>query len=87
VRTVIARIVENEGERALKSDTIALVSFTNRAVRQIEKAVQGIADQYCRTIHKFIEFQPVEDTYFNEEKGEYVTRKIFEPARTHNNPH
>lgn len=87
VRTVIARIVENEGERALKPNTIALVSFTNRAVKQIEKAVQGIADQYCRTIHKFIEFQPVEDTYFNEEKGEYVTRKIFEPARTHNNPH
>ena len=67
VRTVLANnpaILEANGH-ALES--IALVSFTNRAVRNIKKAVRGISEAHlrergascCSTIHRLLGFKPV----------------------------
>lgn len=62
---------------------IVAVSFTNTAVNNINRALDGTIP--CFTIHKLLEFQPVayETT---DEGGKMVTKRTFEPARNAANP-
>lgn len=62
---------------------IAMVSFTNMAVRQIAKHFSG--DITCVTIHKLLEFAPV---YYEvtSPTGETIKKMKFEPSRNKFNP-
>lgn len=67
--TTVQRIVEDMLERYEHSDQlpVALVAFTNRAVKNLRRACQRIANPKlrekalarCMTIHKLLKFQPV----------------------------
>lgn len=62
---------------------IAMVSFTNMAVRQTAKHFSG--DVTCVTIHKLLEFAPV---YYEvtSPTGETINKMRFEPSRNRSNP-
>lgn len=62
---------------------IAIVSFTNMAVRQVAKNFS--ADVTCVTIHKLLEFAPV---YYEVDDGHgaIVKKMKFEPTRNKTNP-
>ena len=65
---------------------IALVSFTNRAVRNIMKAVEDVdGSGLCRTIHKLLQFEPTPYSYENEE-GMMVNSMRFMPQFDASNP-
>lgn len=73
-------------DKSQLADYIALVSFTNRAVKNLAAAVEEIeCSHLCRTIHKLLEYGPVPYSYINE-AGEDVDSIRFEPARTAKNP-
>lgn len=62
---------------------IAIVSFTNMAVRQVAKNFTN--DITCVTIHKLLEFAPV---YYEVDDGQggYIKKMKFEPTRNASNP-
>lgn len=62
---------------------IAMVSFTNMAVRQTAKNFSG--DVTCVTIHKLLEFAPV---YYEvvTPMGDTINKMRFEPTRNKQNP-
>lgn len=62
---------------------VAMVSFTNMAVRQTAKNFSG--DVTCVTIHKLLEFAPV---YYEvtDDTGATVNKMKFEPTRNRTNP-
>lgn len=66
---------------------IVLVSFTNRAVRNLAKAMKELPEiiPHCLTVHKLLEYAPV---YFEEENdhGKIVKKMRFEPQRNAMNP-
>jgi hypothetical protein len=70
---------------------IAIISFTNRAVRVIYKALAKNPDianilPHVLTYHKLLEYRPTKETVWSEEKGEYIERKIFLPTFDASNP-
>lgn len=66
--------------------TVLLVSFTNRAVANIRKAVEPIgAAKYCSTIHSALEYAPTYKEYFDNQ-GRVKRTRIFEPRRNAENP-
>lgn len=62
---------------------IAMIAFTNMAVRQIAKHFSG--DINCRTAHKLLEFAPV---YYEVTgpMGDTIKKMRFEPSRNRANP-
>lgn len=74
-----------EGNWLLMKGTpgIAAVSFTNTAVNNINKALDGIIP--CFTMHKLLEFAPVAYEV-PDGKGGIKTSRIFEPQRNKHNP-
>ena len=69
------------------SNTIALVSFTNRAVKNIAKAVQGIgAVHHCKTIHTFLRFKPEKFIILDPITGNERTTMRFIPTHNRLNP-
>lgn len=71
----------------LRMDTLLLGSFTNRAVKNIAKAVGDVptAKRYCSTIHKFLAFAPV-DVKVDDGEGGFKTSMRFMPQYTKENP-
>ena len=67
---------------------IVMVSFTNRAVRNLAKAMADIPEliPHCLTIHKLLEYAPVWDTVWDEELGKERNRMQFVPTRDASNP-
>lgn len=68
-------------------DSIALVSFTNRAVRNMAKAVQDVEGTtgICQTIHYLLKFAPEYETYYTSDGEEKRTMR-FVPTYTALNP-
>lgn len=66
---------------------IVICSFTRTAVEHIKSKMpfQELKDS-CITIHKLLEFRPVDVLKWDEEKQEEYTVKIFEPFRNRLNP-
>lgn len=85
MNNMIPPIPVGNATKYLRSGTpgIAIVSFTNMAVRQVAKNFTN--DITCVTIHKLLEFGPV---YYEVENGDgtVVTKMRFEPARNRTNP-
>lgn len=75
----------NDTETILQRGTpgIVAVSFTNTAVNNISRALEGIIPAF--TIHKLLQFRPVAYEVIDEEGNTKTTRK-FEPFRTAINP-
>lgn len=64
---------------------IAIVSFTNVAVKNIAEVVPAALKSHCVTIHKLLEFKPEkEEVYEYTEDGDEIekTKLVFKPART-----
>lgn len=59
-------------------------SFTNIAVQNIASQMQGAVT--CTTIHNVLEYAPVYLEEVNAETGNTITKRVFEPGRTKNNP-
>lgn len=83
-----AGILQSEGHKHLISDTpgIVICAYTRRAVNNIRKNVSLDMQSNCITIHKLLEYAPVYNEIWSDEKGEYVTKMAFEPSRNSNNP-
>lgn len=85
LREVIQHILKTFPEEP-QAKSIALVSFTRRAVANIRKAVADIgASQFCHTIHSFLEYCP-EDIEYLTADGEAKTSRQFRPRRHEMNP-
>ena len=65
---------------------IAFVSFTNRAVNNIKKAVPEALKFNCMTIHALLEYEPRKIMQLNKETEEMEEVFRFVPARTGANP-
>jgi exodeoxyribonuclease V alpha subunit len=87
VRRSVERICKETGKKlADLGIEIALLAFTRRAVRNIAKAVKSInCEHLCNTAHAFLEYQPVEESYIDE-NGLYKMRKVFRPMVTEDAP-
>jgi len=83
-----AGTLQSEGHKHLSSDTpgIVICAYTRRAVNNIRKNVSLDMQTNCITIHKLLEYAPVYNDIWSDEKGEYVTKMSFEPTRNANNP-
>lgn len=64
---------------------VVVVSFTNRAVKNIARGMPKDLQGNCLTVHKLLEFQPTPYEYKDSE-GNWKTSMRFEPARTKFNP-
>lgn len=81
-------ILQAEGHKHLQSETpgIVICAYTRRAVNNIRKNVSLDMQANCITIHKLLEYAPVYNEIWSDEKGEYITKMNFEPGRNANNP-
>lgn len=68
------------------SPNIVCVSFTNKAVQNIKKALPKDLHSNCITIHKLLEYQPEFYDVFDTETGETKTTMQFLPTRHERNP-
>lgn len=68
------------------SPGIVLCSFTRRAVRNLRRAMSDDLKDNCITIHKLLEYQPVQYEVYDEEQDKYKITMRFEPARNSYNP-
>jgi ATP-dependent exoDNAse (exonuclease V) alpha subunit len=86
MNNIVPPIPEVDATKYLKGGTPGLVlcSFTNMAVRQIAKHFTG--DVTCVTIHKLLEFAPVQYEVEDPATGETVRKMKFEPSRHRGNP-
>ena len=64
---------------------VAIVSFTNRAVKNIARGMPADLKQHCLTVHKLLEFQP-EKVLIKDANGEMKESMRFLPARNARNP-
>lgn len=92
VRELIAAnipLVKN-GTRYLRTGLpgIVLVSFTNRAVRNLAKALHDVPEllPHCLTIHKLLEYGPEYYEELDVDTGVYRKKMRFTPARGAMNP-
>jgi len=85
MNNMIPPIVDGRSTKYLRAGTpgIAIVSFTNMAVRQVAKNFSS--DITCVTIHKLLEFAPV---YYevDDGMGGFIKKMRFEPTRNRMNP-
>ena len=83
---LVPMIREGASTKYLAAGTpgIAMVSFTNMAVRQTAKHFSR--DVTCVTIHKLLEFGPVYYEVENPATGEMIRKMRFEPQRNKENP-
>ena len=70
----------------LNSPGIILTSFTRRAVRNLRRAMSEELKGNCITLHKLLEYQPVQYEVYDEEKDCYKMSMRFEPTRNSLNP-
>lgn len=79
----ITPISDTDGHKYLvqNSPGIIMCSFTRRAVRNLRKAIPTDLASNCITIHKLLEYSPVEYEVYDEESGNYRKSMRFEPQR------
>lgn len=65
---------------------IAICAYTRRATNNIRKNLSSDLQQSCLTIHKLLEYQPVEETVVDPNTGKEKTTKPFRPMRNAENP-
>lgn len=68
------------------SYAVAFVSFTNRAVLNLKKALSSRFQNNCHTIHKLLEFAPTRIEIVDEENEEVKETMRFLPQRNRENP-
>jgi hypothetical protein len=82
--------VQNTTSRVLRNGLpgIVLVSFTNRAVRNLAHALLDIPElvPHCLTIHRVLEFGPVYYDVLDNDTGQVKKTMRFMPGRTAENP-
>lgn len=66
--------------------SIACVSFTNKAVQNLKKALPKDMHVNCMTIHKLLEYQPEYFSEFDPETGKEKKTMQFLPSRDEHNP-
>lgn len=71
---------------SLNSPGIVLTSFTRRAVRNLRRAMTDDLKGNCITIHKLLEYQPVQYEVYDAEQDKYKLTMRFEPTRNALNP-
>lgn len=95
LKAMIMRMIENNRIQPLEISTdnlsmgapgIALISFTQRAVRNIRRQMPDELKSHCLTYHKLLEFQPEQYEEYDETKGEMVRKMRFVPSRHSGNP-
>lgn len=81
-------ISNNDGHKYLKIGThgIVAVSYTRRAVANLRKAMPSDMKDNCITIHKLLEYQPVEYYITDPTTGEEKKSQKFQPTRDQYNP-
>lgn len=60
---------------------IILTSFTRRAVRNLKRAMSEDLKSNCITLHKLLEYQPVQYEIYDAEQDKYRMTMRFEPTR------
>lgn len=65
---------------------IAICAYTRRATNNIRKNLSKDLQSSCLTIHKLLEYQPVEETVVDPITGKERTTKPFRPTRNADNP-
>lgn len=68
------------------SPGVILCSFTRRAVRNLRRAVSADIRTNCITIHKLLEYSPIQYQVYDEESGQYRNTMRFEPTRNASHP-
>lgn len=68
------------------SPGIAICAYTRRATNNIRKNLSADLQSCCVTIHKLLEYQPVEESITDPETGKTKTTKPFRPTRNADNP-
>lgn len=68
------------------SPGIAICAFTRRATNNIRKNLTEDLQPNCLTIHKLLEYQPVDYETMDPETGKTIKTKRFEPTRHSQNP-
>ena len=66
--------------------SVLLLSYTNRAVQNLKKAVPENLKKHCMTIHKALEYEPVYSEIWDAEAQSMKTTMRFEPTRCASNP-
>lgn len=81
-------IKDNLGHKYVKLNTpgIILTSFTRRAVRNLRRAMSEDMKDNCITLHKLLEYQPVQYEVYDEVEDKYKMTMRFEPTRNSVNP-
>lgn len=84
----VPTISDTLGHKYLSQGTpgIILTSFTRRAVRNLRRAVSSDLAGNCITLHKLLEYSPVEEEVYDEESGQEKTLWHFKPLRDSTNP-
>lgn len=59
---------------------VAIISYTNQAVRNIKEALPPEYQRCCMTIHKLVQYAPVWQEVWDEAKGDYVNKMRFLPT-------
>lgn len=77
-------VLKDTGHKYLRAGTPGIVfcSFTNKAVSNLKKHLPADLRENCLSIHKLLEFEPVEDIAIDEKTGESKTIWGFKPKRT-----
>lgn len=65
---------------------IAICAFTRRATNNIRRNLSEDLQPNCLTIHKLLEYQPVEFETYDPETGKTIRSKRFEATRNRLNP-
>lgn len=78
----------NADHRYLQKENygIAICAYTRRATNNIRKNLSADLQQCCLTIHKLLEYQPVEESIIDPATGKTKTTKPFRPTRNADNP-
>lgn len=81
-------IQDNDGHKYLTIGTPGIVacSYTRRAVSNLRKAMPSNMRGNCITIHKLLEYQPVDYYITDPETGEEKKSMKFQPTRDSYNP-
>lgn len=77
--------------RLPETTQIAIVSYTGRAVQNIQRALPTYLHHKCKTIHSLLEYAPVEEEVevedpFDKNQTIWTTRRVFRPRRTEDYP-
>lgn len=84
----IPTIRDTLGHKHLVQGTpgIILCSFTRRAVRNLRRAMSDDLKSNCITIHKLLEYSPIQYEVYDEKSDSYKNTMRFEPTRNYTNP-